>query len=70
MKNIKDNSKIEDIDVLLQKVTDLRVLYKKEKEELEYVDNDVDEGFIVEKMDKYASEIRKINAMLKDSKDV
>jgi hypothetical protein len=70
MKNIKDNSKTEDRDELLQKVTDLRVLYKKEKEELEYVDNDVDEGFIVEKMDKYASEIRKINAMLKDSKDV
>ena len=70
MKNIKDNSKTEDRDELLQKVTDLRVLYKKEKEELEYVDNDVDEGFIVEKMDKYANEIRKINAMLKDSKDV
>jgi hypothetical protein len=70
MKNIKDKSNIEDIDALLQKVTDLKVLYKKEKRELEYVDNNVDEGFIVEKMNKYASEIRKINAMLKDSKDV
>ena len=70
MKNIENNNMIEKKDELLQKVTDLRVLYKKEKLELEYTDNTVDEGFIKDKMDSYAGEIRKLNRVLEDMKDV
>ena len=44
----------------LVEIEKLKRKYKKKKEELEFADNDVDEGFVREVLDRYKRQIKKL----------
>jgi hypothetical protein len=48
-------------DDYIQEVAQLRVKYKENKEKLDWAEDDMEEFFIQEEMDKYASSIRGLN---------
>ncbi len=44
----------------LAEIEKLKRKYKKKKEELEFADNDVDEGFVREVLDRYKQQIKRL----------
>ncbi len=57
---------MENKETLLDKIDELKRLYKKKKEKLEFADNDVEEGFIKEEMEKYRLKIKELKKKIEE----
>jgi hypothetical protein len=54
-------------EALMEELESLKDAYKKLKEEREWADNSVDEGFIVSKMEKLKTRIRAVRRQLEET---
>jgi len=59
-----------DIDSLKEELVALRLKYKVEQEKLEWAEDDMEEFFIQEVMDKYVVSIKEINSEIKSLENI
>ena len=59
-----------DIDSLKEELVALRSKYKVEQEKLEWAEDDMEEFFIQEVMDKYVVSIKEINSEIKSLENI
>ncbi len=57
---------MESKETLLDKIDELKRLYKKKKEKLEFADNEVEEEFIKEEMEKYRLKIKELKKKIEE----